>query len=141
MPSPLPSGNSSRLRSALIRLRPTDRPDDLPPPDGPTIAANRLRLAGDPTPVDQDLCVLGADAPQRRRSVFADIVGENDAWHPLHHVADGNRLEALEELLVVREGRRGRVDTVARIDALREHDDLVELRAVCRRSLSEHRAG
>ena len=82
-----------------------------------------VRAAGDAPAIDQDLGVFAADAAQRRLGVFADVALEADTGYALHHVADRERLEALEVFLVVREGRRDGVDAVARIDALGQHLD------------------
>ena len=84
--------------------------------------------------IDQDLGVFAADAAQRRLGVLADVALEADTGYALHHVADRERLEALEVLLVVREGRSDRVDAVARIDALGQHFDFRQFRLRRRQS-------
>ncbi len=106
-----------------------------------TIDGVVVRAAGDAPAVDQDLRVLAADAAQRRLGVLADVALEADAGHALHHVADGERLEALEVFLVVRQHRRRRVHPVARVDALRQHLDLGQFGLRHGRRLGEHRRG
>ena len=98
-----------------------------------------VRAAGHATAIDQDLGVFAADAAQRRLGVLADVALEADARDALHHVADRKRLEALEVFLVVGKDRRGLVDTISRVDALREHLDFGQLGLCGGRRLGEHR--
>ena len=52
-------------------------------------------------PVDQHLRVLGVQPAQPRQVILTDIAGKADTRHTLKHVANRNRLEALEKRRVV----------------------------------------
>ena len=106
-----------------------------------TMTVLSLVAAGDAPAVDQDLRVLAADAAQGGLGVLADVALEADAGHALHHVADGQRLEALEVFLVVRQHGRRVVHAVARVHALRQHLDLGQLGLRDGRRLGEYRRG
>ena len=99
--------------------------------------AHRLRVfnpaAGDLLAVDQYLGIAATEAAQLHAVVFHDVgTDEADARHALQHVADGTRLEALEILQVVHQGRRDFTAAVAVSDLALDDDGVQPLDPVFR---------